>query len=328
MKRHANLAFFIPHLGCPYQCVYCNQREITGEADNPSFEEVSAKCEAFLPSDGSRTEIAFFGGSFTAIPRDQMIGYLRAAFPFVEQRRAEGIRLSTRPDAIDGEVLDLLRQYGVTSVELGAQSMDDRILLRNGRGHDSASVRAAAQMIREHGFSLGLQMMVGLYGADDPMRDAQETAEAFVGMRPDTVRIYPTLVVDRTPLAALFREGKYHPLSVEEAVTIISGILPVFRSNGISVIRVGLHAEESLRREVLAGPFHPAFGELCESRIFREEIERTANGADHITVRCAPRLESQVRGQNRENITYFSARGIEIRVMPDAAVDGIEIEVP
>ena len=331
MKRHANLAFFIPHLGCPYQCVYCNQREITGEAEIPSFEEVSERCEAFLPVNGERTEIAFFGGSFTAIPRDQMLGYLQAAFPFVESGRASGIRLSTRPDAIDEEVLELLRLYGVTAIELGAQSMDDRVLFRNGRGHDGASVRAASNMIQEHGFSLGLQMMVGMYGAEDPVQDALDTAEAFIGMRPDTVRIYPTLVVDRTPLAELFRAGKYRPLSVEESVEIVSQIIPLFRSNGIRVIRVGLHAEESLRREVLALVSTVLFSntsKVIHDRVPLSEIGKMTEGADHITVRCAPRLESQVRGQNRENIAYFSRRGIEVRVMPDAAVDRIEIEVP
>ena len=324
LKKHSNLAFFIPHLGCPYKCIFCDQNNISGEADIISPDEVSKTCSRFLPQDGKGTEIAFFGGSFTAIPRDLMISYLEAAYPFIKEGRAEGIRLSTRPDCIDTETLDILKSYGVTSIELGAQSMDDHVLKVNGRGHDSQHVRDASAMIRNKGFSLGLQMMVGMYGADDPVQDALNTADEFIRLSPDTVRIYPTLVVRNTVLAALWESGKYEPLDVETAVDIASGLIKRFRSSGIRVIRVGLHSEESLQQQTLAGPFHPAFGELCESRIIRNEILEKAGSGKEITVRCNPRYLSKVVGNRKSNLVFFENSGISVKVIQDSNIETVE----
>ena len=328
MNRHSNLAFFIPHLGCPYRCIFCDQNNISGEADIISPEEVKETCDKFLPTDGKGTEIAFFGGSFTAIPRDLMISYLEAALPFIERGRAEGIRLSTRPDCIDADVLDILRHYGVTSIELGAQSMDDHVLKVNGRGHTSQDVRNASELIRSYGFSLGLQMMVGMYGAEDPEEDAAYTAEEFIRLHPDTVRIYPTIVVGNTVLASLWQSGKYDPLDVETAVCIASGLIKRFRSEGIRVIRVGLHSEESLQEQMLAGPFHPAFGEMCESRIIRDEITGSIGEEKEFTIRCNPGLLSKVIGNRKSNVSYFCDNGIRMTVVPDERIESYEIEIP
>ncbi|MBP1554849.1 MAG: radical SAM protein [Oscillospiraceae bacterium] len=325
MKRHANLAFFVPHLGCPHQCVFCDQRSISGQQKEPTPDEVTETCDRYLPSEGAATEIAFFGGSFTAIDRGTMTGLLEAAYPFVRDGRASGIRISTRPDAIDGETLDILGRYGVRSIELGAQSMSDRVLALNGRGHDSASVVRASGLIREAGFSLGLQMMVGMYGADDPAGEAVYTAGRLAELLPETVRIYPTVVVENTALAALYRSGRYVPVELEQAVDVTASLMSMFRERGINVIRVGLHYEDSLVKNMIAGPYHPAFGEMCESRIFRTKIEEQLNGAQSAEVRCEPRLLSQVTGQKKSNIGYFGSRGIRITVVPDSGISGITV---
>ncbi len=328
LNKHSNLAFFIPHLGCPYRCIFCDQNNISGEQDIISPDEVRATCDRFLPADGSDTEIAFFGGSFTAIPRELMISYLEAAFPFVENCRASGIRLSTRPDCIDEEVLDLLKRYGVTSIELGAQSMDDRVLKLNGRGHLSQHVRDASRLIKSFGFSLGLQMMVGMYGADDPKEDALNTAEEFIKLSPATVRIYPTLVVENTVLATLWRTGRYQPLELENAIDICSELIQRFRDADVNVIRVGLHSEESLQEQTLSGPFHPAFGELCESRILRDQIMREAGERKELIIRCNPRYLSKIIGQKKSNIIFFRNNGIDLNVIQDPAVEIYRIEHP
>lgn len=325
MKRHANLAFFVPHLGCPHQCVFCDQKSISGQQKAPDPQEVTETCSRYLPKEGTGTEIAFFGGSFTAIDRQLMTGLLEAAYPFVRDGRASGIRISTRPDAIDAEILDILAAYGVTSIELGAQSMSDRVLALNGRGHDSDSVVTASGMIKDAGFSLGLQMMVGMYGADDPAEEAVYTAQRLAELGPDTVRIYPTVVVEGTALASLWRSGRYVPMQLDQAVDVTSSLISMFRSRGITVIRVGLHYEDSLVRTMVAGPYHPAFGEMCESSIFRREIESLSEGAQSVQVRCEPRLLSQVTGQKKSNIEYFRSRGIGIEVIPDSSVVGIEV---
>ena len=325
MKRHANLAFFVPHLGCPHQCVFCDQRSISGQQKEPTPDEVTETCERYLPGDGSDTEIAFFGGSFTAIDRGTMTGLLEAAYPFIRAGRASGIRISTRPDAIDGETLEILDRYGVRSIELGAQSMSDRVLRMNGRGHDSESVVRASELIREAGFSLGLQMMVGMYGSDDPAEEAEFTAARLADLLPETVRIYPTVVVENTALAVLYRSGRYVPMQLEKAVDVTASLMMMFRSRGINVIRVGLHYEDSLVKNMIAGPYHPAFGEMCESRIFRTQIEEQLNGAESAEVLCEPRLLSQVTGQKKSNIEYFGSRGIRVTVVPDSGITGIVV---
>jgi len=328
LNKHSNLAFFIPHLGCPYRCIFCDQNNISGEKSIIKPDEVRDTCDKFLPADGSDTEIAFFGGSFTAIPRELMVSFLEAAFPFVEQGRAAGIRLSTRPDCIDDEILTVLKKYGVTSIELGAQSMDDHVLRLNGRGHTSQHVREASELIRSYGFALGLQMMVGMYGTDDPKKDALYTAEEFIKLSPVTVRIYPTLVVENTVLADLYRSGRYIPLELENAVEISSELIRMFRDVDINVIRVGLHSEESLQEQTLAGPFHPAFGELCESMILRNQILTDAGEAKDILIRCNPRFISKIIGQKKSNISFFRNKGISIKVIQDPSIEEYIIEHP
>lgn len=325
--RHVNIPLFIPHLGCPNMCVFCNQKIISGTEnfDPGTVRRDIEKALSTVDTSSCETEIAFFGGSFTAIDRVLMTELLEAAYPFVREGRASGIRISTRPDAIDGEILDILKKYGVTSVELGAQSMSDEVLRLNGRGHDSESVVKASGLIKKTGLSLGLQMMVGMYGADDPASEAGYTACRLAELEPDTVRIYPTIVVEGTALAVLCRAGRYVPLELEQAVDITASLISMFRSRDIDVIRIGLHYEESLVDSMIAGPYHPAFGELCESRIFRNSIEKQLQEGDSAEVLCEPRLLSQVTGQKKSNIEYFRSRGIGIKVIPDEGIKGITV---
>ena len=205
------------------------------------------------------TEIAFFGGSFTAIDRSYMLSLLEAAKPYLS--RFHGIRISTRPDYIDEEVLALLKAYGVTAIELGAQSMDNSVLELNQRGHTAEDVINAARLIRSHGFSLGLQMMTGLYGAA-PETDIA-TAEQFIAIHPDTVRVYPTVIMRGTELATLYQNGDFVPYTPEQSVELCAKLILMFAKADITIIRLGLHYSDSLVRNSLGDNYHPAFKELC-----------------------------------------------------------------
>ena len=326
MKKHANLAFFVPHNGCPQQCLFCNQNRISGADSTSTPQQVRAQCEAFLPAAGGGarpTEIAFFGGSFTAIDREIQRGLLEAAAPFVRCGRAAGIRLSTRPDAIDPETLDFLAAYGVTAIELGAQSMLDSVLAANRRGHTAADIARASALVRSHParFELGLQMMVGMYGEQDPLAGALETARRLIALGPATARIYPTVVVENTPLCDLWREGKYRPLTVEQAALITARLLVLFEEAGVRVIRIGLHADESLRASTAVGPFHPAFGEIAQSILFFEKMQALLiPGEKELTVRVHPSRMSCAVGHGRRNLLAFARQGVTLRVLPDSTL--------
>lgn len=247
-----------------------------------------------------------------------MRSLLDAAMPFID--RFKGIRISTRPDRIDGEILTLLRSYHVTSIELGAQSMSDAVLSLNDRGHTAADVRAAAELIRAHGFELGLQMMTGLYGST-PATDI-ETAQAFIALCPDTVRIYPTIVMRHTRLGELYEAGVYRPQTLEEAVALCADLLPRFEDAGVRVIRVGIHDSESLRRDMLAGPYHPAFRELCESRIMLEKAFALLKDRPHgaYTAAVNPKNRSKMTGNKKSNILALKERGYDITIAEDDAL--------
>ena len=324
--KHANVALFVPNNGCPHRCSFCSQPAITGKLSQPSADDVKAAAEIALGSLGpeaAQAEIAFFGGSFTAIERSYMVMLLEAAQPYLGGGKFRGIRLSTRPDAIDPEILGILKRYGVTSIELGAQSMDDRILMANGRGHTAEQVRQASELIRSRGFSLGLQMMTGLRGDTD--ETARRTAEQLAELHPDCVRIYPTIVLRGTELGEAYLRGEYCPQTLEDAAQLCSGLLDYFERCGIRVIRLGLHASPELERDMLAGPWHPAFRELCESRRFFNGIAdalsslRIPKGA--VAVAVNPACVSQAVGQKKENLRRLSGLGYEARVVPDASVE-------
>lgn len=310
MSKKANIAFFIPHAGCPYQCSFCNQRRISGKQTSPTGAEITAelkKAVAGLAEDRP-AEIAFFGGSFTALPVEYMEELLRAAYPFLGQKGIEGIRISTRPDAINREVLTLLKQYGVTAVELGAQCTDDEVLRLNRRGHTAGDIQKAATLIHEFGLELGLQMMTGLYGAARE-RDLQ-TARDLIALSPKTVRIYPTVVFPETELYNRYLAGEYTPPSLEETLSLCCELLPMFAQAGIGVIRLGLHGDSSLTGGI--GPVHPALRELCLGELFYKAIVKILPSHwKKVTVLVHPTCLSQAVGQKKINQQRLAALGVE-----------------
>lgn len=266
-------------------------------------------------------QIAFFGGSFTAIDSVYMTELLAAASRAIKLYGFQGIRCSTRPDAIERERLDILQYYGVTAIELGAQSMDDRVLVKNRRGHTAEDVRRAAGLIREYGFELGLQMMTGLPG--DTEKGALNTALELISLKPDTMRIYPTVVLENTELCDWYRAGQYFPQTLEEAVSLCARLIPIIENAGVRLIRVGLHASDELENRV-AGPFHPAFMELCRSRIFLDELtsELKKRKIHTANVAVPPQMLSIALGQKRSNIQSLCDMGYKIEIKPDSTLSG------
>lgn len=324
--RESIIPVFVPHLGCPNDCVFCNQRHISGSVAPAEPADVVGAIERALTLTlpGTRRQLAFYGGSFTAIPVAEQEALMGAAQPYLERGDIVSLRLSTRPDAIDGEVLRRLKRYGVETVELGAQSMSERVLALSGRGHTAQDVVNASRMIKDAGFRLILQMMTGLPGADDESDMA--SARKIAALGPDGVRVYPTVIVRDTALFDLWKAGKYKEHTVEDAVRVCARILPVFEAAGIPVIRLGLNPTEDLSGgDAAGGAYHPALGELVKSRIMREKAEKilaVAKPAGEAALLVNPRLVSQVVGQHGENREYLKARfGLErLRILPDASV--------
>ena len=262
-------------------------------------------------------EIAFFGGSFTAIPRGYMLELLDTARAAVERFSVyTGIRCSTRPDCINEEIVGILKRYGVTAVELGAQSMNDEVLFANERGHTADDVRRSAALIKQGGIKLGLQMMTGLYG-DTPER-CLETADEFIELSPKTVRIYPTVILKNTRLGELFESGDFTSFTFEETVELCAELLQKFTENGIKVIRLGLHASPDVEREMLGGVYHPALREIVESRIFLKDMRARLAELEkgHHIIYTDPRNISKAIGQKKCNIKALAELGYEIDILP------------
>ncbi|HLN53543.1 MAG TPA: radical SAM protein [Lentimicrobium sp.] len=275
--KHYTIPVFVPELACPNRCVFCNQNSISGCLNQPSMEETRQIIEERLrtiPAKEALIEIGFFGGNFTGIEESIQRNYLEIAGRYLREGAIRGIRLSTRPDYIDSDALKLLNEYGVTTIELGAQSLDDEVLKSAGRGHTVRDVEHASQLIRKHGFSLGLQMMTGL-PCDTPEKSIL-TAKKIIELGADNTRIYPTIVVKGTKLAELWQSGLYEPQSLDEAVALTASLLEIFKNAGVKVIRAGLHPSEELLNggEMLAGPFHPNFRQLAETEVWRRKFTR------------------------------------------------------
>lgn len=325
--KHSNIAIFVPHAGCPYRCSFCDQRTITAQQTLPRATDVERICAQAFREIGnlSQTEIAFFGGSFTAIPRAYRTELLGAAQPFAQQ--CKGIRISTRPDCIDSEILAELRGMHVTAIELGAQSLDDAVLMQNDRGHTAEDVRRASVLIREQGFELGLQIMPGLYGAD--AASDRKTAEAVCAIHPDTVRIYPVVILSGTRLGALYTAGDYRPMPFDEMVEEVAAMMERFTQAGIRIIKVGLHASEFVQEKAIGGYYHPAFRELCESRSFRHRLEELLpKQAGDCTVAVHPSCISKAIAQKRANIRYFyDTYGIRLHIVSDEQAAPFSCEI-
>lgn len=310
---HANISVFIPHMGCPNACSFCNQRTISSTAHAPSPDEaediIRGAYEYMSPKKRRNTEIAFFGGSFTAIDREYMISLLERADRYITCENGFcGIRISTRPDCIDEEILMLLKKYHVTAIELGAQSMNDRVLEMNMRGHTSEDIRRSAAMIKSYGFELGLQMMVGLYGSSPA--DELYTMNEIVRCAPATTRIYPVAVLEGTKLAELYKERKYVLYPFDKCVKLCAEIYSTFVKNNIRVIRMGLHAEDGVEQNAVAGFYHPAFGEIVRTEIIRKIIEENLTEGENLC-EAPPRLTSSLSGYKRSNRIYFADRNVK-----------------
>ena len=275
VKKHATIPVFVPHFACKNDCVFCDQRKISGTQKPPEDLEnfLFASAEG-LAGRFTSADIAFFGGSFTGIEEPLMRYYLSAAKKARERYpEITGIRLSTRPDYISEPILDILAEYGVTTVELGSQSMDDTVLLLSERNHTSEATVKAAKLIKSRGFSLVLQTMTGLPG--DSREKDLATARKVAELCPDAVRIYPCVVLKGTKLEKMMLSGVYKPQTVDEAVEICSELIEFYRSRGIEILRVGLHSSDLTNNDsVVSGAFHPAFGELCESEIIYRRLRR------------------------------------------------------
>lgn len=328
--KHVNVGLFVPHSGCPHQCSFCNQKAISGHSARVTPEDVDSAAQIALKNpDSSGGEIAFFGGSFTAIDRETMVSLLAAASKYVKNGSFTGIRISTRPDAVDDEICDILNEYSVTAVELGAQSMNDDVLLLNQRGHTSNDVVAASKLLKSRGFELGLQMMTGLYGSSQA--ESIDTAEKIIVLSPDTVRIYPTVVLENTMLAKLYRSGEYKPQTVDEAADICAVLLMMFYEANIKVIRTGLHSGGGVEGEYIAGAYHPAFKELCEGKIYMKKalefIEENKIDKGKIFIHVAPFAVSQMTGQKKMNILYLRELGYEAKIIADTDVPKYKVDI-
>jgi histone acetyltransferase (RNA polymerase elongator complex component) len=309
---HFTIPLFIPMQGCPFDCVFCNQRKITGQRNVQSDAEITGKIRQYLdmlPKENCNIEIGFFGGSFTGMSVLQQQHYLDLVNPWLESGKISGIRLSTRPDYIHAEILEMLKHRSVTAIELGVQSMNNEVLRLAGRGHTASDVIKAAGKIKDAGFSLGLQMMVGLPG--DSYKKSLKTAKEIISLGADSTRIYPALVVRNTSLENLYRHGKYKHLTLEEAVQWCSRIVPLFEKANVKILRLGLHPSEDLLHgdDLVAGPFHVAFGEMVYSRIWKNILSEIPPSLDlAITIFVNPRQINQAAGHGGENRKMLEIR--------------------
>lgn len=313
-KRHINIPIFIPHEGCPNNCVFCNQHTITQTPNGGSKRDIKPeieKCLETIDLNLCECEIAFFGGSFTGIPRNDMIRLLKTAYEYIKNGKVCSIRLSTRPDFIDDEILNILEQYGVRHIELGIQSFNNSVLAASQRGHNAETSRLACKMIVKRGFSLTGQMMIGLPGAT--LKSEIETAKEICALGADSARIYPTVVFHNTELCNMSKQGIYTPLTNQEAVERCAEVYKIFAQNNVKLLRIGLQASEGLNDEnVYGGANHSAVGEMTISRyyfdIMREIcLDILKNGEPKrgntvaITILCAEGETSKVAGQKRSN---------------------------
>ena len=321
MFKHYNIPIFIPELACPNRCIYCNQRHISGQLQAVKPEEIKQIIEQHLATfiRPSEVELAFFGGSFTGIDEKDMLTYLQIVQPYIEQGEIKSIRISTRPDYINEKILYILQQYNVKDIELGAQSLNEEVLAFAKRGHTVRDVENASQLIKSYGFSLGLQMMIGL--PLDTVEKSKETAKKILELGAESTRIYPTLVINNTDLADLYRQNKYKALSLEEAVDWTAEIYKIFSQTSIKILRVGLHPSEALINgtELLAGPFHVSFKELVLTKIWQEKFEKLPINTKTILVN--PKEINYAIGYNSKNKQLLQKKFPYLKFISDSNVE-------
>lgn len=306
---------FIPHAGCPHRCLFCAQDRSNSHASVPSAEIVRQWLESVLPEQGDG-EIAFYGGTFTSLPQEQQDLYLQAAAGCLDSGRAAGIRLSTRPDALEMRTLERLRGAGVTTIELGCQSFDDTVLEASGRGHTAVDNLRSVQACKDAGFQVGVQLMPGLPGGDgaEAMRSLQQAIE----LKPSFLRIYPTVVIEGTELAELWKAGNFTPWSLEQAVEICTDMLRLCREHALPIIRLGLQNDPQLAENFLAGPYHPAFGQLVRSRLWRRALGRAVKHGSQFAVN--PSDLSDALGHRCENREWLKLSNPDTMITADKNV--------
>lgn len=313
MSEQYIIPIFVPHLGCPNDCTFCNQKSISGQTKQVTAEDVKQTIEEYLKSfkdESLHKEVAFFGGSFTGIEQEKQKELLEAAYEFIKTKQIQSIRISTRPDYIDKERLELLKKYGVKTIELGVQSTNDYILKKCKRGHTFEDVKRASKLIRRHGFILGHQMMIGL--PESTKIDELNTAKDLAKLRPKIVRLYPVLVIKGTELEKEYQNGEYEPIPLLQAVERCKELYYFFTNKKITVIRMGLQNTDIIsnpknaKSEVVAGPYHEAFGQLVEDSIWYdsilEKIKKFNVKVKEIAIKVNPENINNVVGHKKENI--------------------------
>ena len=332
MKHNYIIPIFVPHLGCPNDCVFCNQKSISGQKNNMTKEEAKKIIEEYLKSikdENAEIEVAFFGGSFTAIEEEKQNELLSLAYEYIKEGKIKSIRISTRPDYIDKKILKRLKKYKVKTIELGVQSANNFILEKAGRGHTFEDVKKASKLIRRYGFTLGHQMMVGL--PESTRKDKINTAKELIKLKPKMVRIYPVLVLKGTKLEKELKEEKYKPLSIVQAVETCKELVRMFADKKIDIIRVGLQNTDEItdpnneNSEVVAGPYHPAFRQLVESSLWYdaivEKIKKLNVKVKEVEVTINPIDTNNVIGHKKENIIKLKQTyDVDLRINPDKKI--------
>ena len=336
MKKHVNVPIFIPHYGCPNDCVFCNQRKITVK---PCYDKnvVIAEIEQALStieSERSEVELAFFGGSFTAIPENEMLGLLEVSDIFLSEKRIDSVRLSTRPDAINGHILQNLASHGVKTIELGLQSFSDTVLSASKRGHTASQSEQACKLIKDYGFQLIGQMMVGL--PCSTLKDELDTAEKICELGCDGARIYPTVVFPDTELDKMTKSGAYTPLTTEQAIERSAKALEVFIRHRVPVIRIGLCSNETLSDENYAENYHPSVGELSINRYYLDKMKALlsaigdTNGKNAVFIVAKGKI-SQAVGQKRANVLAliddFGLKDVKIKESDDVRAFELSLDI-
>ena len=323
--KHFTIPVFIPGVACPFQCIVCDQKKISGASGLPSpaiVNEIIRTHLETIPRENVVVEVGFFGGTFTGLRSEQQQNYFDVVHPFIRNGRIDSIRLSTRPDFISTQILTLLKQNLVKTIELGVQSMDDEVLRLSSRGHTSADTEKASKMITESGFSLGLQMMIGLPG--DTAEKAIRTAYKIIELNAKETRIYPTLVISGTVLEKLYKSGEYHPLEFEETIRWTKHIVTVFESSPIRILRIGLHPSEELvnKSALVAGPFHPSFRELVMTEIWHERFTSGSFSRPHdlVIIRINPADYNNAIGYFGKNRKFFESLYHTVKFIADPAI--------
>jgi len=332
------IPFFIAHQGCPHQCIFCNQHVITGTSRWLTAEKIHeeiVRCLAWPRDVQRQVQVAFYGGSFTGLERGRQVELLEAVQPFIRNGEVDLIRLSTRPDYVDQTTAFFLKERGVALVELGIQSFEPEVLTRCRRGHCAEQIPPAVACLKQAGISVGGQIMVGLPG--ETTNGLLDGARKLIDLRPDMVRIYPALVLTASPLAELYAMGEYRPLSLNRAVALCARLKDIFSAAGIPVVRMGLQPSDSLERDIIAGPYHPGFGELVLSRLFFKKIRKllsvlqTKRGMDKIRLILSAADQSVFYGWKRCAVKRLTSLGlldgIEVNFSPDLSRSTIEYEI-